>query len=282
MLVVPAIPGLAWLWAFYRTDRYQPEPPRLVALTFLLGALSTLPAVGAEVLAARAYPFLGHVEKAMLGTGTAIPLLPIAIGCFVVIGPIEELAKFLVVRLWIYRRPEFDEPIDGIVYASAAALGFASFENALYVLDFRHHDVRWALLFSRAFLAVPGHVLFSSMWGYALGRARFKPYPVALMVVAASVLHASYDFLALLPVTRPLVLILVVALFVIVGVQIRALSADSPFRPRSPLSRITIIPAIALAPTRSATSLARAHVCVGCGLAADPNAKFCGGCGAPL
>jgi hypothetical protein len=168
------------------------------------------------------------------------------------------------------------------VYASAAALGFASFENALYVLDFRHHDVRWALLFSRAFLAVPGHVLFSSMWGYALGRARFRPYPVAAMVIAAAMLHASYDFLALLPFTRPLVLVLVVVLFVVVGVQIRALSADSPFKPGSPLHRLTIIPAIALAPARSASSLARAHVCVGCGLAAEADAKFCARCGAPL
>ena len=281
MLVVPALPGLAWLWAFYRTDKYQPEPPRLVALTFVFGALSTLPAVGAEMLAAKAYPFLAHIEHAMLG-GRALPqLAPIAFGCFVVIGPIEELAKFAVVRLWIYRRPEFDEPIDGIVYASAAALGFASLENALYVLDFHKHDVRWALLASRAFLAVPGHVLFSSMWGYALGRAKFKRYPVAAMVLLAAVLHASYDFLALLPPTRPLVLVLVVTLFVLVGVQIRALSADSPFKP-SRLRRIAIVPAIALAPARSATSLHNAHVCVGCGLLAEPGARFCGGCGAPL
>src|SRR5262249_36148818 len=105
MLVVPAIPGLAWLWAFYRTDRYQPEPPRLVALTFLLGALSTLPAVGAEVLAARAYPFLGPVEKPMPSTGTALPLPPLAFGSFVVIGPLPELAQFLVLRLRAYRHP---------------------------------------------------------------------------------------------------------------------------------------------------------------------------------
>src|SRR5262249_48826984 len=190
--------------------------------------------------------------------------------------------KFLVVRLWIYRRPEFDEPIDGIVYASAAALGFASLENALYVLDFRGHGVRWALLLSRAFLAVPGHVLFSSMWGYALGRAGFRPYPVAAMVVAAALLHGSYDFLAVLPLTRPLVLVLVVALFVVVSVQIRALSADSPFRPRSALRRITLVPAIALAPARSATSLSRAHFCVACGKVSESNARFCGRCGAPL
>ena len=35
-LAVPIVPGLVWLWIFYRTDRYEPEPKRLVALTFLL------------------------------------------------------------------------------------------------------------------------------------------------------------------------------------------------------------------------------------------------------
>src|SRR5438128_1088697 len=39
MLGVPALPGLLWLWMFYRTDRYQPEPRHLVAITFRRGAL---------------------------------------------------------------------------------------------------------------------------------------------------------------------------------------------------------------------------------------------------
>jgi RsiW-degrading membrane proteinase PrsW (M82 family) len=285
MLVVPALPGLVWLWAFYRTDRYQPEPPRLVAVTFVLGALVTIPAIFGEFLAAQVYPFLAQVEHAMAGTHGPVSLTPLVIGCFVVIGPIEELAKFLVVRLWIYRRPEFDEPIDGIIYASAAALGFASLENALYVLDLRAHSVRWTLFIARAFLAVPGHVLFSSMWGYALGRAKFRRYPVFWMLVLAAVLHSTYDFFALLPVTRPLVLVLMAALFVLVILQIRALSADSPFHPRrlSALQRFaTLVPAVAVSPARSAASLARARFCIACGQSAFGPDKFCGRCGVPL
>jgi RsiW-degrading membrane proteinase PrsW (M82 family) len=283
MLAVPAVPGLLWLWAFYRTDRYQPEPKRLVLGTFLLGAIATLPAVGAEVLVARAYPFLRHVERAMLAAHGPRALTPLLIGCFLVIGPVEEIAKFLTVRLWVYRRREFDEPIDGIVYASAAALGFASLENALYVLDFHAHGVRWGLFVTRAFLAVPGHVLFSSMWGYALGRARFRRYPIFRMVALGAILHGSYDFLALLPGTRPLVLLLVAALVVLVVRQIRALSADSPFRPRpiTSLERFTaLVPAIALAPTHHATQLASARLCVACGLVSESAAgTACVRCG---
>jgi len=286
MLVVPALPGLLWLWLFYRTDRYQPEPKRLVAITFGLGALATIPAVCAEMAAAQLYPFLRHVEHAMLAAQSGRSLTPLLIGCFLVIGPIEELAKFLAVRLYIYRRPEFDEPIDGIIYASAAALGFASLENAFYVLDFRAGGVRWGLFFARAVLAVPGHVLFSSMWGYALGRAKFRPYPVFGMLALAAFLHSLYDFFALLPVTRPLVLLLVALLFVLVARQIRALAKDSPFRPQAPLSRVqrfaTLLPAIAVAPGATAQNLARGRFCMACGLGVEGVDRFCGRCGVPL
>ena len=53
-----------------------------------------------------------------------------------VVGPVEEFSKFAVVRLKAYRSLYFDEPMDGLVYAAAASLGFASLENVLYVVDF--------------------------------------------------------------------------------------------------------------------------------------------------
>jgi RsiW-degrading membrane proteinase PrsW (M82 family) len=285
MLVLPALPGLVWLWMFYRTDAYQPEPKHLVAATFGLGALATIPAALAELGCARVYPFLGAVEHAMLASHPAGSVTPLVIGCFVVIGPIEELVKFLAVRLYVYRRPEFDEPIDGIIYAAAAALGFASIENVLYVLDFRGHSVRWPLFFARALLAVPGHVLFSSLWGYSLGRRKFGPHPTAGMLSIAAFLHGLYDLLALVPMTRPLVLALVGGLFLLVARQIRALAADSPFRPDaasgSSVRRLaTLVPAIAIAPTQTAPRLAR--TCLLCALPVAGSDRFCGRCGQPL
>ena len=54
---------------------------------------------------------------------------------FIVAGFTEEFSKFLVVRTTIYKSPYFDEPIDGLVYSSAAALGFASLENIEYLIQ---------------------------------------------------------------------------------------------------------------------------------------------------
>jgi protease PrsW len=233
-LVVPMLPGLIWLWIIYRTDRYEPEPKRLVALTFGLGVLSIVPAFFGERLGEQLYPYLGQIESA-----TAAPLgeisnpIPLFIACFLIIGPCEELAKFLAVRLVMFRSREFDEPLDGLIYAAAAALGFASLENVFYVVDFQHGGaIRWGMLGVRSFLALPGHVIFASTWGYALGRQKFDPqFRVWPYVLLAAGLHGLYDFLLMYPPIRPAIILYMTLMVPVVLRQIRVLRADSPFAP---------------------------------------------------
>ncbi len=232
-LLLPIVPGIVWMWILYRTDIYEPEPPGKVLATFILGVASIIPAFALERLAGLAYPFLEAIERASIASlASARDALPVALGCFLVIGPAEELAKFAAVRLFIYRDPEFDEPLDGIIYSSAAALGFASLENVLYVIDFTHGlSIRWAALGVRSFLALPGHVIFGATWGYALGRRKFSPsYPVWSRVALAAGLHGLYDFVLIYPPTRPLILLFMSIMVPVLVKQIRALRDDSPFR----------------------------------------------------
>lgn len=232
-LIVPILPGLIWLWIFYKTDRYEPEPKRLVLLTFALGVLSIVPAFLGERLGNHLYPFLAQLDAAAASTSGGLSPWPLAIGCFLVIGPCEELAKFAAVRFFIYRNREFDEPLDGIIYAAAAALGFASLENVFYVVDFSHGlAIRWGMLGVRSFLALPGHVIFASMWGYALGRARFDPtYRVWPRVLLAAGLHGLYDFVLMYPPTRPAIVLYMALMVPLLVKQIRVLREDSPFAP---------------------------------------------------
>jgi len=236
-LIVPVVPAFLWLWLIYRADAYQPEPKRLVALTFFLGILCTIPAFALERLGDRIYPFLAEIERASWSIkGDPLRLWPMALGCFFVIGPAEELCKFLAVRLYTYRRPEFDEPMDGIVYSAAAALGFASVENLLYVLDWDTGRIRWGMLGLRAFLSLPGHVLFSACWGYALGRLRFhRGYKVWPLWLAAAGLHGLYDFVLMVPSLRPAIALFMALMIPVLIRQIRALRADSPFAPDAQL-----------------------------------------------
>lgn len=244
-LIVPMIPGVIWLWIFYRTDWYDPEPKRLILATFGLGVVAIVPAFAGERLAGMVYPFFEHIERANAGGMAAA--LPMLVGCFLVIGPCEEISKFLAVRLYVYRHREFDEPLDGIIYAAAAALGFASLENVLYVIDWHTGHVQWGTLGVRSLLALPGHVMFAITWGYALGRQRFDArYRVWPMVLVASALHGLYDFLLIYAPTRPLILLYMSLMVPVIVRQIRLLRAESPFAPGAlPLDAPPAPPAVA-------------------------------------
>ncbi len=183
VLILGFAPALFWLWYFYIKDRYAPEPRAWILRIFLLGMISTIPIALIETLIGALYPsdfFLA-----------------------VVVAPIvEECGKFLVVYLFVFRRPVFDEPIDGIVYAVTAALGFAALENIVYLFAAYSETLTLPLELSvlRAVLSVPGHALMSSMWGYALGQSLVTPHPrvtrlIFQGILLAIFLHSAFNFL---------------------------------------------------------------------------------------
>jgi len=186
ILVLAFSPGIFWLWLIYRADRYRPEPVSLVVRTFLWGMAIALPVAAIESVL---YPSSGLLtSNAPLSIGTA------AYVSFVVAGLTEELGKFLVVKQTIFKSRFFDEPMDGIVYPAAAALGFASLENVAYLLG-----TGWETILLRGAFSVVAHVLFSAAWGYPLaiskvrhGRTRWF---VWFWLVTAMVAHGVFDFL---------------------------------------------------------------------------------------
>lgn len=176
------LPSFAWLYYVYRKDRYEPEPFKQILKVYLAGMAATIPAAIFNSLGAIPFP---HARTA-LGDTAAYVLL--------VVGPNEELWKFLAIYLLMYRHGEFDEPMDGLVYACTAGLGFAGLENVLYALQ---HGASIVLI--RALSAVPGHFLFAAVYGYVLGLSKFghRTIPIALAVVIAALLHGLYDLFAL-------------------------------------------------------------------------------------
>jgi len=196
LLILGFAPALVWLWYFYVKDRYAPEPRAWILRIFVLGMLSTVP--------------LALIES-LIGA-----LVPSDLVLAVVVAPIvEEIGKFLIVYLFVFRRPVFDEPIDGIVYAVTAALGFAAFENFVYLFASYSETLTLPLELSivRALLSVPGHALMSSMWGFALGQSLVTPHPLVRRLLFPSlplaiVLHATFNFLVSLEVVGAAVLII--------------------------------------------------------------------------
>jgi len=231
-------PSLAFAGYIALKDRYKPEPLRFVLGVFAGGVLAATAALVAFDLLARLehYTLLG----ANIGQAPDAAIFAFAFG---VIGPIEEVAKFIVVWGTVYRFRVIAEPVDGIVYAAAAALGFATFENwyAMVSLD----EVIW----SRALTLPFNHVLFSSAWGYALAADFCRPAPatgrpraerlrgaalVAVGLALSIVYHGLYDYIVLSEVV-PHYLALPIILFLWIWMQLaikRALQ-HSPFRPPS-------------------------------------------------
>lgn len=182
-------PGLLWLWFFARTDRLRPAPRHLIALSFLLGMLSTVPAGIIEFLA---------IDQERIGPDAA--LAAVAAAMLAVVGPVEETSKFLAVRLGAYRSRYFEEPMDGLVHAAAASLGFASLENLLYVLSFGPE-----VMLVRAPLSTLAHLVFGSLWGYGLGlhqqAERRRLRPLLLLLAGAALLHGAFNVSLFSPLT---------------------------------------------------------------------------------
>jgi RsiW-degrading membrane proteinase PrsW (M82 family) len=189
--LLPFALSFGWLAFVRRFDRARPEPIWLVVATFALGGLSVVPAGLAEMACAAATPWL---DPSVMTLGGQAWALPIAIVVFtLVVGVSEEGSKFLGAWSLARHRREFDEPIDGIIYGSAAALGFAAVENIKYFAIGRMSGVVIAV---RAFVTVPAHLFFGAIWGYALGRQLVsRRVSVLAFVGLAALAHGTFDAL---------------------------------------------------------------------------------------
>lgn len=184
--VSAVVPSLLLLWYFHRRDLHR-EPALALLLVFGGGIL----AVGPVLAVARPIdPWVAAISGPV-AYGLASAFLQAAVP--------EELFKFVVVR-FAARRGVFDEPMDGIVYGVTASLGFATFENVVYVTN-----GGFAVALTRALTAVPSHAFLGAIMGYFVGRAKFEPARRRTLLIWAlalpTLLHGLYDW-PLLAATR--------------------------------------------------------------------------------
>jgi RsiW-degrading membrane proteinase PrsW (M82 family) len=190
-----ALPALLLMWLVDRLDARRPEPRSTRRLVVLAGMLSVIPALVLEVM----IPALaaGRIEPEMTYQGSSFQ-------AFVVAAGIEEACKIGMVYWVVWRRPEFDERMDGIVYASRGGLGFALVENVLYLL--KQHTLQGQIIVwvERALLAVPGHAMWTGMIGAMAARRRFDGTGLGLFggYLLAVAFHGAYDLSVFLQ--RPL------------------------------------------------------------------------------
>ena len=183
LLALAIAPGLAICTYIFLKDQYNPEPRRHLLISFFLGFLSAAIAVILEmVLTASTEPY---TKGTVWGT---------AFLAYIVVAFVEEWSKYIMVRLYAFPKPEFDEPFDGIVYAVMVSMGFATLENIAYV--YQHG---YAVAIMRMFLSVPAHATFAIIMGFYMGKAwevtgiqRTKYLMTGLLM--AVFWHGTFDF----------------------------------------------------------------------------------------
>jgi RsiW-degrading membrane proteinase PrsW (M82 family) len=239
------LPALVLLAVVYFSDRRR-EPLWLILLTFVLGGVGKAATFWAE---GRASAWTG-LELSSHIAGSADALLFV----FGFAAPLREASK--VAAMWpAFRSKHFDEPMDGLVYAASAALGFATIENALTL---RGHPIGWIWV-ARTAVALPAHVFFACAWGYALGRAKRikRPGPIFPAAwIAATAAHGLYTHLVYgrgpgaLVGTIPLLLAMAIgAAFAVRDLKARA---DRSSRTSMLLERVSSLYVVSAPPSLSA------------------------------
>ncbi len=182
LITISVFPVIVILAYIYFRDMYEKEPLGLLLKAFIGGVFSAI--LTLLVLAA----FDGF--NAPLNNIFTYAL----VRAFLWAAIPEELFKFLLLYLIIWKNRNFNEYFDGIVYAVFISLGFACFENILYVTE---HGIGVGIM--RAILAVPAHALFGVIMGFYFSMARFNntstTINLAKSVIYAIIAHGIYDFI---------------------------------------------------------------------------------------
>jgi protease PrsW len=162
------VPMFILAGVIYWLDRYEKEPKLLLGGVFGWGAVvAVIGALGLQLFLGQSVLILtgSHVIEEVTGASLFAPVT-------------EEILKGLAVLLvFLLFRHEFDSILDGIVYASVAALGFAATEDVFYYFSAYTDNGLGGmatLVFLRLVIFGWQHAFFTSFTGIGLAVARLN------------------------------------------------------------------------------------------------------------
>jgi len=182
------LPSTIWLCFYLRKD-VHPESNRQVIKIFFYGMLAALPVF-----------FIEQGFSQILSDLNVSQILFSILSVFIGVALVEEVFKYLVVRDKVLSDPEFDEPIDAMLYMIIAALGFAALENILIFFSevFEKFYQPFLLSIIRFIGATFLHALCSGLVGYYLAKSFFEIKKRLKLLITglgiATILHGLYNF----------------------------------------------------------------------------------------
>ncbi|MDP7423541.1 MAG: PrsW family intramembrane metalloprotease [bacterium] len=191
--IVATFIGLLWLGVVWVWFRPEPKLQKNLVKVFLLGMIICIPAGYFNTYWMSA--LAPHLIKVSAGADGELTMHTGWLGLallWILLAPVEEIIKFLIVRTESYRLKAFDTVEEGVMLASVSALGFATYENYFYMTQ-RGFEI----IYLRGWLCPLVHMLFSAFFGYYLGLAktrRYRSQPLIIEgLVLASVAHGIYN-----------------------------------------------------------------------------------------
>jgi RsiW-degrading membrane proteinase PrsW (M82 family) len=189
LLVASALlPAFLLLWYVYRKDKIEKEPKKMIANLFVAGGLTIISAMVIEVIGMELLEMVFDPESVAYKLVSNI----------IIIAGAEEGGKYYILKKKTWDSPEFNYTYDAVVYAVAVSLGFAAFENVLYVVG-----GGFGVAILRGFTSVPGHAVDSVFMGCYYGLAKKASVNGQVSkeegcrtkaIVIPVLLHGFYDF----------------------------------------------------------------------------------------
>ena len=191
LIILAILPSLLISSFVYKKDKHK-EPISILILLFTLGACSTFVVAIISYILEITFPVLA---KNISDTS----FFELLIQVFLEVALLEELCKWFIIYIFGYKNKKFNETYDIILYSVLVGLGFATWENLLFV--FENYSIQTALF--RGILSVPGHVAFQIFMSYYLCMAKISEIKISnkdkvknilKSILIPSLLHGIYDF----------------------------------------------------------------------------------------
>ena len=218
LAIIALFPAIVLGVYIYKKDKHEKEPWWLLALLFVSGIVIT------EIAALLEGVLISFTDTIFSGVAANPSAATVAkfyayqatinFGC---IALVEEGLKWIPLLILTKKSKHFNSLFDGVIYAVFVSLGFAAYENIMYVFSY---GLETGIM--RAITAVPGHVFFAISMGYSysfyhiyakaqkweneLRNSGFLPTNATLMekskktyftasIVVPVIIHGLYDFM---------------------------------------------------------------------------------------
>ena len=189
VIALAVLPALILVYYTYQQDKLQREPVKNLVKAFFYGWLSVFASFVISLPCMRMGLFPQEIHS--LGDAFRTAFFGAAIP--------EESAKLFLLWLFLRKCRDFDERMDGIVYAVCVGMGFAAFENIEYLFASGSGWVTTGI--GRSLTAIPGHFAFAVIMGYYYSLNYFDKYRAPLaglkMWLYPVLAHGLYDTIAM-------------------------------------------------------------------------------------